>query len=74
MKKEEILAKIDIAILREEDAVPIYAKHLSSAIHWAGLDDDSVTRIKDYLKILRDESMGHAKALRKVKEMINESV
>lgn len=74
MKKEEILAKIDIAILREEQAVPIYAEHLSSAIHWAGLKEESVARIRGYLKILRDDSMGHAKALRKVKELIKKDV
>lgn len=74
MKKEDILAKIDIAILREEEAVPIYAEHLSSAIHWAGLSEDSVARIKGFLKILRDDSIGHAKALRKVKELITRSL
>lgn len=71
MNKEELNKKIDIAVMKEEEAVPIYTEHISTTIFWAGLSKESVQKIKGYLKILRNESLGHVQAFKRVKKLID---
>ncbi len=70
MTKEEILSKLDKAVMQEEEAVPIYAEHISTTAMWAGLSNADIEKIKDYLRVLHEESIGHAKAFEKIKELI----
>lgn len=57
--KEELLSLLKKARVTEERAIPIYTKHLESAVFWAGLSEDAVKRAKEVLHRLAVESEAH---------------
>ena len=70
MNKTAVLKLIDEATLLEEEAVPIYADHISTALAWSGISQRGAMEIRDYLVILKRDSEFHAKAFRSVKDML----
>ncbi|MFC1693106.1 hypothetical protein ACFL1R_06345 [Candidatus Latescibacterota bacterium] len=70
--KEEIIRKIDDAILMEDSAIPIYSKHIKSTLFWSGLNDEFQKRIKETLDFLTEESQKHVFLLERVKKLLNE--
>jgi len=70
MKKEELLKKIDEAVIQEEEAVPLYAEHITTLSYWAGLSKESTNEIIKYLKILHKDSLWHAKTFKTIKKMV----
>ena len=66
MDKKELLTVLEKAKIAEEKAIPIYTKHMGTAIFWAGIDKEKVGKIKEALTLLARESEGH--------RVINESL
>ena len=64
-----ILKKIKEAINTEEFVVPIYIKHLQSAVFWSGFQKEKQKIIIKNLKILSEDSKFHTKALEKIKSI-----
>ena len=69
-KKSALRSEIDGFILAEEEALPIYSKHLSSALFWSGLADEEQKKIRASLEILAKETKEHIKILKSVKERL----
>ncbi len=67
---EEILKKIDAAILTEEKAIPIYTKHIGNTLFWSGLGKKTQEDIKKTFIELKEDSGRHVKQLQSIKEMI----
>lgn len=70
--KEEIIQKIDQAILFEDEAIPIYSKHIRSTLFWSGLNDECQQKIKETLDVLIRETLKHKILLTHIKKNINE--
>jgi len=70
--KDEIIEKINQAILTEEEGVPIYSKHIESTLFWSGLNDELKQKIQDTLNIIKRESQNHMILLTHIKKIINE--
>ncbi|MGM0442210.1 MAG: hypothetical protein ACQEQC_07310 [Elusimicrobiota bacterium] len=70
--KKDILKKIDEAIITEEKAVPIYAKHLESTLFWSDMPEEYRERIKKLFEKLKEESLGHKGKLEYIKKKIQE--
>jgi len=71
MKKEELLTKLNRSIEIEEQAVPIYLRHLNTALDWSGLREKEVDKIKDHLKILSEDAKQHKKLFDDIKKRIS---
>ncbi len=65
--KEEIIEKINQAILFEDEAIPIYSKHIESTLFWSGLNDECQQKIKETLDVFIRETQKHVKLLERVK-------
>jgi len=59
MDKKELLTILEKAKIAEEKAIPIYTKHMGTAIFWTGIDKEKVAKIKESLALLSRESKGH---------------
>ena len=64
--KENLIKLLKQALLAEEKAIPIYNRHLESAVFWAGLPEDSVAKIKSVLELLAKESASHKMIVDKI--------
>ena len=72
-KKDPVLVAIGEAIVREEMAVPLYTSHISAALFWSGLPEETQAKIIDGLKLLARESLWHIRLLRKVERIYKTS-
>ena len=70
--KDEIIEKINQAILTEDEGIPIYSKHIESTLFWSGLNDEFKQKIQDTLNIIKRESQNHKILLTHIKKIINE--
>ena len=70
--KDEIIEKINQAILTEEENIPIYSKHINSTLFWSGLNDEFKQKIQDTLNIIKIGSQNHKIFLTHIKKIINE--
>ena len=61
MSKKELLAILEKARLAEERSIPIYTRHLSSAVFWTGMKKENVDKIKETLRVLAEDSERHKK-------------
>lgn len=59
MNKKEIIKHLKEALIAEEKSIPIYTKHLDSAVFWTGLDREKSEKIKSILSELARGSMIH---------------
>ena len=50
----------------EEGVIPIYMKHLESAMFWTGIPQDNVPKAKTILRRLAAESAAHKIAVEKL--------
>ena len=69
-KREELLAALENARLAEEKAIPIYTKHLRSAVFWTGMKQEDVEKIRETLRILAEESEKHKKMVEYLIEQV----
>lgn len=70
MKKEEIIKKIDEAILTEEKAIPIYMKHIESTMYWSELKEKDRINIRNVFVQLKEDSLKHIEFLNRIKEIL----
>ena len=56
----------------EEKAIPIYTKHLRSAIFWTGMDEETVEKMRENLRILAEESEKHKKMVKYLIDVVEE--
>ena len=70
MTKKELLKLVDEAIDLEEKSIPVYRKHLGTALFWSGLPEWERKQLGIYLNILAKESGKHAVKLAALKEKI----
>ncbi len=68
--KENLLIKLKEALVAEEQSIPIYTKHLDSAVFWAGWDDQVAKKAKDTFRSLAHESEKHRALIEKLIEEI----
>ncbi len=61
LKKQETLNILAKALQVEENLIPVYAKHLYSAVFWTGIDKDKAEKVKELLRQLHDDSNRHKK-------------
>ncbi|MCF7916369.1 MAG: hypothetical protein K9L61_01165 [Candidatus Omnitrophica bacterium] len=59
MNKKEIIKRLKDALIAEEKSIPIYTKHLDSAVFWTGLGEEKADEIKAILSELARGSMIH---------------
>jgi rubrerythrin len=59
ISKKEALEIFKNAKFAEEKAIPIYTKHLSSALFWTGMGREKIQKIKEALDTLAKESKVH---------------
>ncbi|MFC1479937.1 hypothetical protein ACFL5Y_00620 [Candidatus Omnitrophota bacterium] len=70
MSKEELLTILENARLAEEKSIPIYTKHLKSAVFWTGVKQEDVEKIRETLRILAEESEKHKKIVEDLIEQV----
>ena len=63
--------EIDNAIEKEEYAVPVYNKHLKTAMFWSGLDEEKRKRVDEILKIITNDTLEHIQLFKKIKKLLN---
>ena len=59
MGRDEALRILREARETEEKSMPIYTKHLSSAVFWTGISPEAAAKAKKVLQRLADESAAH---------------
>ena len=59
MDKKEIIAKLKKAMITEEMVIPIYTKHIKTALLWSGLYPDLQEEIRLHMEKLKNESERH---------------
>ena len=69
MSREDALKIIDDSIIVEELAIPVYQKHLNSALFWSGFDTEDVNSIRFDLELLTKESKEHIIILNQLKKI-----
>ncbi len=59
ISREDLLKKLKEALVTEEQSIPIYTKHLDSAVFWTGWDEETTKKAKNTFRNLADESKRH---------------
>jgi len=70
--KKELLGMLNSAIELEEWAIPIYSRHLKTALFWSGLDAVEREGMRIQLSVLSQEAHRHTKVLSRMKKKIEE--
>jgi len=72
VEKHKLLKMLEEASHLEDQAMPIYSRHLKTALFWSGLDAAAREQLRIQLGILEKESQRHTKALKELAEKIRE--
>lgn len=59
MNKKKLIEALKDALIAEEKSIPIYTKHLDSAVFWTGLEQEKADKVKTILSELARGSMVH---------------
>ncbi len=70
--KKELLKMIDDAIDLEEKSIPVYMKHINTALFWSGLPEWERKQLGIYLNMLAKESGKHSVKLNSLKKKIEQ--
>ena len=73
MTKDELLKTLDKMTISEEQAIPIYTKHMAAILDWSGLSQEKRLKIKNILARLETDSLGHIQQLDAVRTLVKES-
>lgn len=73
IKKAELLKFLKEAEVLEEKSIPVYTKHLESAIFFSGFSKEEQDELKKVLLILKKESEGHKEIYEDLINKIRES-
>lgn len=72
IEKQKLLKILKDALDAEEKAIPIYSKHLESAIFWTGIEKGKIQKIKQSLNRLARDSTAHKRAVERLIEEVKE--
>lgn len=61
IKKDALLELLKKGLDREEKAIPIYTKHLKSAVLWTGLEEKDAGEVRRIVEKLATDSEWHKK-------------
>lgn len=73
MTKNELLDKLNKMAIAEEQAMPVYTKHLDAIMSWSDLPVIQRSAIKDILMTLQKESENHMRQLNSLREYVQRS-
>lgn len=73
MNRNDLLKLLKDAKEVEEHAVPIYVKHLSSAVFWTGISREKAEEARKILNKLASDSMGHKNVVLQLISKINQA-
>jgi len=60
-------------LITEEQAMPVYSKHLDAILSWSGLAEAQRLSVKEILSTLKTESEGHIRQLTSLREYVEGS-
>lgn len=66
LTKEQLLNSLQEALKTEESTIPLYVRHINSALFLSGFEDETQKRIKQILDKLHRESTAHSKIYKKM--------
>lgn len=69
--KKELLKMIDDSIYLEDKSIPIYRKHMKTALFWSGLSEWDQRQLNVYLNALAGESAKHSLRLAELKAKLS---
>ncbi|MFO8052562.1 MAG: ferritin family protein [Candidatus Omnitrophota bacterium] len=72
MNKKELIRLLREALLGEEKAVPIYTKHLDSALFWTGLGKEKSEEIQRIFSQLAKDSKKHKEVVENIIKRLEE--
>jgi len=67
IEKKKLLKILEDSIALDDKAIPIYNRHLKTALFWSGLPAAAREQLRIQLGILEKESERHTKVLREMK-------
>lgn len=73
MKKERLLEMLQKGLDEEENAIPLYARHLSSTLFLSGFKPEAQVRIQELLLLLKKESEFHARVYERLMQDVRGS-
>jgi|GEM_PF-454796 len=68
--KKELLKMVDEAIDLEDKSIPVYMKHLNTALFWSGLPEWERKQLNIYLNVLAKESGKHSVKLNALRDKV----
>ncbi|MFH1395239.1 MAG: hypothetical protein ABIH09_03695 [Candidatus Omnitrophota bacterium] len=71
MKKSELLKYLKEAVMAEERVIPIYEKHLKSAIFWIRMDEDKAEKVRQMMEKMIQDSKRHWKITKSLMEQVS---
>ena len=72
IKKDDLLKELKEALVLEEQSIPIYMKHLSSAVFWTGWDEQTAAKAKNVFLYLAQESSRHKNIIKDLIENVKQ--
>jgi rubrerythrin len=72
VEKKKLLKMLEEAVTLEDHAIPIYTRHLKTALFWSGLPAHEREQLRIQLGILLKESERHSKLLGEMRRKIQE--
>jgi len=72
VEKKKLLKMLEEASQLEDRSIPIYSRHLKTALFWSGLDASTREQLRIQLGILEKESQRHTKVLKEMAKKIRE--
>ncbi len=71
---KEMLAQIKLALMKEEQAIPLYVDHLEADAFLATLSEDKQIKIKELMGILAHDSAGHVELFKELERIYQEKL
>lgn len=68
--KKELLKMLDDAIALEDRSIPVYMRHLKTAMFWSGLPAAQREQVRIQLGILQKESQRHSALLGELRQKV----
>lgn len=73
IKKSDLIERLSVCIQTEESAIPLYSKHITSALFFSGFPEEQQIKLKEILEELVSDSERHKKILNALLERVRSS-
>jgi len=74
MTKTDLLQRIEKMSIAEEQAMPVYSRHMTAILSWSGLSPERRKAVAATLDKLKTESEGHMRELADLSKYVAGSV